>query len=380
MLLISTEHICRSRKGAPMHHKFVIFPLSAIVGQDLLKKALLINAIDPTVGGVVITGDKGTGKSTAVRALAHTLPRLRTVEGCPFNCDPENMRLMCKACQARFEREGSLPWIEKAMEIVDMPLSTTEDMVVGSLDIKRALTDGIKALEPGILARANRNILYIDEVNLLDDHLINILLDAAAMGVNVIEREGISLYHPARFLLIGTMNPEEGRLRPQILDRFGLCVEVGALTDPRDRLEVIKRRKDFDRDCWAFEERFSAQQHTLTQEITAAQGLLDETVESLEVLEQIVTITGSFGIRTHRADIVMEKTAAAIAALAGRRDVQRQDVIEAALLALPHRMRQKPFEDDRPLDRQRIERTLGDTADVEHIEDFERRGEVKKKF
>lgn len=362
-----------------MHHKFVIFPLSAIVGQDLLKKALLINAIDPTVGGVVITGDKGTGKSTAVRALAHTLPRLRAVEGCPFNCDPENMRLMCKACQARFEREGSLPWVEKSMEIVDMPLSATEDMVIGSLDIKRALSDGIKALEPGILARANRNILYIDEVNLLDDHLINILLDAAAMGVNVIEREGISLYHPARFILVGTMNPEEGRLRPQILDRFGLCVEVGALTEPRDRLEVIKRRKDFDRDCWAFEERFADQQRTLTGDIIAAQALLGDSVESIEVLEQIVTITGSLGIRTHRADIVMEKTAAAIAALAGRREVGRQDVIDAALLALPHRMRQKPFEEDRPLDRQSIERALERADEPEQQDAFERSGEVKKK-
>jgi len=362
-----------------MHHKFVIFPLSAIVGQDLLKKALLINAIDPTVGGVIITGDKGTGKSTAVRALAHTLPRLRVVEGCPFNCDPENIRLMCKACHQRFEREAILPWVEKAMDIVDMPLSATEDMVIGSLDIKRALTDGIKALEPGILARANRNILYIDEVNLLDDHLINILLDAAAMGVNVIEREGISLYHPARFILVGTMNPEEGRLRPQILDRFGLCVEVGALTDPADRLEVIKRRKEFDRDCWTFEERFADQQEKLMQEITAAQGLLGDVQESAEMLEQIVTITASLGIRTHRADIVMEKTAAAIAALAGRTTLERQDVIDAALLALPHRLRQKPFEKDRPLDRQQIESALDQQIEHEQPEPFERSGDVKKK-
>jgi Mg-chelatase subunit ChlI len=362
-----------------MHHKFVIFPLSAIVGQDLLKKALLINAIDPTVGGVIITGDKGTGKSTAVRSLAHSLPRLHVVEGCPFNCDPENMRLMCKACQQRFEREGRLPWVEKAMEIVDMPLSATEDMVIGSLDIKRALTDGIKALEPGILARANRNILYIDEVNLLDDHLINILLDAAAMGVNVIEREGISLYHPARFILVGTMNPEEGRLRPQILDRFGLCVEIAALTDPSDRLEVIRRRKEFDRDCWTFEERFADQQKHLTQKITAAQQLLVDVDESAEVLEQIVTITSSLGIRTHRADIVMEKTAAAIAALAGRKTLERQDVIDAALLALPHRLRQKPFEKDRPLDQQQIESALDQKAEREQPEPFERSGEVKKK-
>jgi magnesium chelatase subunit D len=362
-----------------MHHKFVIFPLSAIVGQDQLKKALLINAIDPTVGGVIITGDKGTGKSTAVRALAHTLPRLRVVEGCPFNCDPENMRLMCKACQQRFESDGSLPWIEKAMEIVDMPLSATEDMVIGSLDIKRALSDGIKALEPGILARANRNILYIDEVNLLDDHLINILLDAAAMGVNVIEREGISLYHPARFILVGTMNPEEGRLRPQILDRFGLCVEVAALSDPADRLEIIKRRKEFDRDCWAFEERFVEQQKKLTGDITKAQHLLGDVVESAEMLEQIVTITARLGILTHRADIVMEKAAAAIAALGGRTNLARQDVIDAALLALPHRMRQRPFEKDRPLDRQQIENALDQQIEREQAEPFERSGDVKKK-
>ena len=363
-----------------MHHKFVIFPLSAIVGQDLLKKSLLINAIDPTVGGVIITGDKGTGKSTAVRALAHTLPRLRSVEGCPFNCDPENMRLMCKACQEKYEREGSLPWIEKAMEIIDMPLSATEDMVVGSLDIKRALTDGIRALEPGILARANRNILYIDEVNLLDDHLINLLLDAAAMGVNIIEREGISLYHPARFLLIGTMNPEEGRLRPQILDRFGLCADVGALTGPQDRLEVIKRRKAFDRDCWAFEEQFSEAQQKLKTDIGSAQQLLPDVIESPQILEQIVTITSSFGIRTHRADIVMEKTAAAIAALDGRRELERQDVVEAALLALPHRMRQKPFEKDTPLDSQQIENALDHQNEQEQTDTFERSGEVKKKL
>jgi Mg-chelatase subunit ChlI len=362
-----------------MHHKFVIFPLSAIVGQDLLKKALLINAIDPTVGGVIITGDKGTGKSTAVRALAHSLPRLRTVEGCPFNCDPENMRLMCKACQQRFEREGGLPWIEKAMEVVDMPLSSTEDMVIGSIDIKRALAEGVKALEPGIMARANRNILYIDEINLLDDHLINILLDAAAMGVNLVEREGISLYHPARFILIGTMNPEEGRLRPQILDRFGLCVDVGALTEPHDRLEIVKRRKAFDRDCWAFEEQFAAAQQTLKTDIAAAQQLLPRVAESPQVLEQIVSITSSLGIRTHRADIVMEKTAAAIAALAGRTELCREDVVDAALLALPHRMRQKPFEKERPLDRQQIESALDQQTGREQPEAFERSGEVKKK-
>jgi Mg-chelatase subunit ChlI len=257
-----------------MHHKFVVFPFAAIVGQEMMKKALLINAIDPTIGGVLIKGDKGTGKSTAVRALADLLPQIKVVEGCPFNCHPENLRLMCKSCQERYERDGHLPHIERKMEIIDMPLSATEDMVVGTIDIKRALKEGIKALEPGILARANRNILYIDEVNLLDDHLVNILLDAAAMGVNIVEREGISLYHPARFILIGTMNPEEGELRPQILDRFGLCVEVSALSSKEDRLKVMEYRRRFDSDPWKFEEQFSEEQEILRKKIIIAQRTL----------------------------------------------------------------------------------------------------------
>ncbi|MHA1294861.1 MAG: ATP-binding protein, partial [Promethearchaeota archaeon] len=182
-----------------MPYKFVIFPFTAIVGQELMKKALLINAINPAIGGVLIKGDKGTGKSTAVRALGDLLPEIKVVENCPFNCHVENLRLMCKNCQKNYEQNGQLPWIKRKMEIIDMPLSATEDMVIGTINIKKALKEGTKSLEPGILARANRNILYIDEVNLLDDHLVNILLDSAAMGINIIEREGISVYHPARF-------------------------------------------------------------------------------------------------------------------------------------------------------------------------------------
>ncbi len=363
-----------------MHHKFVIFPFTALVGQETMKKALLINAIDPTVGGVVIKGDKGTGKSTAVRALAHTLPRIRIVEDCPFNCHPENLRLMCKSCQHRFEAGEALPWVDQTMEIVDMPLSATEDMVVGAIDIKRVLKDGIKALEPGILARANRNILYIDEVNLLDDHLINVLLDAAAMGVNIVEREGISLYHPARFMLVGTMNPEEGNLRPQILDRFGLCVEVNALMEKNDRLEIITRRKEFDSDCWLFEERFAADQKSLQHDILKAQALLPDIAVGSDMLEKIVEITSSLGIRTHRADIVMEKTACVIAALAGRRSVAEADIIEAALLALPHRMRQLPFEKPAAVDRQRLEQILQQEPPADEPAPLERTGEVKKKL
>jgi magnesium chelatase subunit D len=258
-----------------------------------------------------------------------------------------------------------------------MPLSATEDMVIGSIDIRRALTDGIKALDPGILARANRNILYIDEVNLLDDHLINLLLDAAAMGVNIVEREGISLYHPARFMLVGTMNPEEGSLRPQILDRFGLCVDVSALVAKDERLEIIRRRKDFDRDCWVFEERFAEAQKQLRSDIVRAQHLLPQVAVSDAMLEGIVDIITGLGIRTHRADIVMEKTACVLAALDGRAEVIDNDLIEAAMMALPHRMRQQPFEKSMPLEREQVQQHLL-PHEQEDIEKVERTGRVKK--
>jgi len=360
-----------------MHHKFVIFPFTAIVGQELMKKALLINAMDPTISGVLIKGDKGTGKSTAVRALADLLPKIKVVSGCPFNCHPENLKLMCKSCQNLYKRDGKLPWIEGKMEIVDMPLSATEDMVIGTINIKRALKDGVKALEPGILARANRNILYIDEVNLLDDHLVNILLDSAAMGVNIVEREGISLYHPSRFILVGTMNPEEGELRPQILDRFGLSVEVKALYLKEDRLKVIEHRREFDSNPWIFEERFNEEQIKLRESIVNAQALLPQVTISKELLEKIVEITMSFGIKTHRADIVMEKAARALSALDGRNYVTEKDIKEAALLALHHRMRQQPFEKDVKLTEEKIE-TILQSKSKEEIFDFDKDLDIKK--
>jgi len=360
-----------------MHHKFVIFPFTAIVGQDLMKKALLVNAIDPTIGGVLIKGDKGTGKSTAVRALADLLPKIKVVKDCPFNCSPEDLRLMCKSCQERYEKELKLPWVEKKMTIVDMPLSATEDMVVGTIDIKKALKEGIKALEPGILAKANRNILYIDEVNLLDDHLVNILLDAAAMGVNIVEREGISVYHPSRFILIGTMNPEEGDLRPQILDRFGLCVEVSALTSKEDRLKVVEYRREFDSDPWKFEEKFKEKQEMLRNKIINAQKILPEVSISKDMLEKIVEIATSLGIKTHRADIVMEKTARALAALDGRGYVTEEDIKEAAILALPHRIRQQPFEKGMIITKETVEKIL-QSKPKEEVFDFNKNAEMKK--
>lgn len=341
-----------------MHHKFVIYPFAAIVGQELMKKALLVNAVDPAVGGVLVKGDKGTGKSTAVRALADLLGEIRVVKGCPFNCHPENKKLMCKACQEQLAQKGRLSWLEKKMEIVDMPLSATEDMVIGSINIKKALKEGSKALEPGLLARANRNVLYIDEVNLLDDHLVNILLDAAAMGVNVVEREGISLYHPARFILIGTMNPEEGELRPQIMDRFGLSVEISALVLPEERLQVLENRRMFDQDPFAFEQEFYPLQDKFKESVFRAREILPLTVLSRKMLLKIVQLTTSLGIKTHRADIVMEKTSRVLAALEGRSEVREEDIKEAAFLALPHRMRQDPMQKGEHLSRDRIEKLL----------------------
>jgi len=343
-----------------MHHKFVIYPFAALVGQEMMKKALLINAVDPSVGGVLIKGDKGTGKSTAVRALADLLGEIDVVAGCPFNCHPLDKRLMCKACQDEYEKEGSLPQTRKKMEIVDMPLSATEDMVIGSIDIKKALQGGSKALEPGLLARSNRNVLYIDEVNLLDDYLVNILLDAAAMGVNVVEREGITLYHPARFILIGTMNPEEGELRPQIIDRFGLSVEVKALTLPEERLQVMDNRREFDTDPYQFEQRFYEVQDSIKEAVSRAGRLLEKIELSRKKLVQIVKLSASLGIKTHRADIVMDKTSRVIAALDGRDEVSDNDIKEAAILVLAHRLRQDPLEKTAELTREQIDHILQD--------------------
>lgn len=347
----------------------------------LLKKALLINAIDPSIGGVLIKGDKGTGKSTTVRSMSFLLPEIQKVKGCSFNCHPEDIKLMCKTCQEKYEKNKKMDFITGKMEIIDMPISATEDMVIGTIDIKKILKDGNKALEPGILAKANRNILYIDEVNLLDDHLVNVLLDCAAMGVNIVEREGISLYHPSRFILVGTMNPEEGDLRPQILDRFGLCVDVHALNSKEERLEIMKFRREFDENPWKFEERFKEKQDKLKNEIIEAQKLLKNVQVSHKMLEMIVEITTSLGIKTHRADIVMEKTSKVIAALDGRTEVIEDDIKEAAILALKHRMKQLPFQKEEELNSQTIENIINSNHDgqsSEEVFNYEKNRQLRK--
>ncbi len=362
-----------------MHHKFVTYPFTALVGQESFKKALLLNAIDPSIGGVLIKGDKGTGKSTAVRSLSNLLPQIGVVVGCPFNCHPTNLKLMCPVCQDNFKKNGKLSSHQKDMEIVDLPISATEDMVIGSINIKKVLDDGKKSLEPGLMARANRNILYIDEVNLLDDHLVNVLLDAAAMGVNLVEREGISLYHPARFILIGTMNPEEGDLRPQILDRFGLCVDIQALNTKEERLQIMEHRRQFDQDPWLFEQKFSNQEKELQTQIITAKQNLEQVNISSSMLEMIVEITTNLGIKTHRADITMEKTAKALAALQGKKEVSEEHIKEAAILALKHRLKQLPFQKQEEISPEILENLIqSKNQSPEEVYDFDKKREMKK--
>lgn len=333
------------------------YPFSAIVGQKLMKKALILNAINPKLGGVLIRGEKGTAKSTAVRALAELLPEIRVVEGCPFGCDPDNPAQMCTNCREKWERGEKLPVTTRKMRVVDLPISATEDRVVGTLDIERAIKKGEKCFEPGVLAEANRGILYVDEVNLLDDHVVDILLDSAAMGVNIVEREGVSFSHPANFILVGTMNPEEGDLRPQLLDRFGLCVSVEGIDDPSARVEIIKNRLAFEEDPAKFAEKWEEKQEELRQKIFSAKQLLPHVRVDDKMLELIARISLDMGVDGHRADIVMMKTAATIAAYKGKELVEEEEVKEAAELVLPHRMRKKPFEQSQ-MDKEKLEQIL----------------------
>jgi magnesium chelatase subunit D len=325
-----------------MHHlKRRTLPFTSIVGQEEMKYALILNAINPRIGGVLIRGDKGTAKSTAVRALADLLADIPVVEGCPFNCNPFNPEEMCDLCHQRSE---DLKVATRRTPVVDLPLGSTEDRVVGSLDVERAIKEGIKALEPGILAAANRGILYIDEVNLLDDHVADVLLDSAAMGVNVVEREGISVAHPARFILVGTMNPEEGELRPQLLDRFGLQVNVESIDDVDLRMEIVKAAEEFERDPESFAERASFDQENLRQRIMEAKEILGEVLLGDDLLRAMAASCVDLGVKSHRAEIVITRTAKTIAAFEGRTEVERGDVERAMKLALPHRMRSRPFE------------------------------------
>ncbi|MGW7416539.1 putative cobaltochelatase [Streptomyces sp. NPDC054863] len=328
------------------------YPFTAIVGQDDLRLGLLLNAVSPAVGGVLVRGEKGTAKSTAVRALSALMPQVPVVDGCRFSCDPATPDPVCP--------DGPHPGadgVSRDARMVELPVGASEDRLVGALDIERALADGVKAFEPGLLADAHRGILYVDEVNLLHDHLVDLLLDAAAMGASYVEREGVSVRHAARFLLVGTMNPEEGELRPQLLDRFGLTVEVAASRDTDQRVEVVRRRLAYDDDPAGFVAKWAGEEADLRERIVAARALLPQVRLGDDALRQIAATCAAFEVDGMRADIVMARTATALAAWAGRQDVQEEDVRQAALLALPHRRRRNPF--DAPgLDEDKLDETL----------------------
>lgn len=326
-----------------------IYPFAAIVGQEQLKQALLICAVDPTVGGVLVRGDKGSAKSTAARGLAAVLPPIRRAAGCGYNCEPDHPLSLCPVCSgdARALHDGPVPFI-------NLPLGATEDRVLGSLDFEKALQGGKQAFKPGLLAAAHRGMLYIDEVNLLADHLVDVLLDAAAMGVNTVEREGLAVSHPARVTLLGTMNQEEGDLRPQLLDRFGLMVDVAAPREPRQRAEVVRRRLAFEADPAGFAAQWQSDSEALRANIAAARALLPQTRLSDQLFLFVSELCCEFEVSSLRADIVLNKAARALAALDGRADASAEDVRDAARLVLPHRRRSKPFEQS-GLDQDKLE-------------------------
>ena len=323
--------------------KRVVFPFSAIVALDKLKLAILINAINPKIGGILIRGPKGSGKTTVVRGLTDILPNVKVVKGCPFNCNPFDPSNMCPKCSERYKGKRKLPVEEMEMTVVNLPLGATEDRVVGSLDVEKAIKLGVEALEPGILAEANQNILYVDEINLLPDHIADDLLDAAATGWNVVEREGISVSHPSRFIFIGTMNPEEGELRPQLLDRFPLSVGVERISSVKDRMEVVKRNIGFEENPEGFRENYKEAQEKLKRRIVQARDVLAKVEMSEMLIEAVCRACLDLKVDGMRPDIVISKAACTLAAFEDRTRVTSNDVLAASELALSHRTRQGGF-------------------------------------
>lgn len=337
--------------------EITVFPFTRVVGQDDMKRALMLNVVDPGIGGVLIKGEKGTAKSTTVRSMGAVLPFRTVVKGCPFRCQFDRQDRYCPYCRERLGKGEALEPEEVRMRVIDLPLSATEDRVAGTLDLEHVLKTGEKRFEPGVLAAANGNILYVDEVNLLDDHLVDLLLDSAAMGVNYVEREGVSFAHPARFVLVGTMNPEEGDLRPQLLDRFGLSLDIRGEKDVKRRAEVVKRRVEYDMDPEAYIARCAGELDEVCGTLTRARGLLPKVRADDSIVDAIVSVTIHFGIDGHRADITMLKAAKANAALEGRTEVTKDDIRATAELVLSHRLKRRPFE-EAGLDREELERCL----------------------
>jgi magnesium chelatase subunit I len=332
------------------------FPFTAIVGQEELKLALLLAVIDPAIGGVLVTGHRGTAKSTAVRALAELLPPMAVVEGCPYQCDPATPAPHCPHCQGKVRGKS----VRRAVPVIDLPLGATEDRVVGSVDIERALVEGIQAFSPGLLAAANRGFLYIDEVNLLEDHLVDVLLDVAASGLNVVEREGLSVRHPARFVLVGSGNPEEGDLRPQLLDRFGLHARIRTIDDIAQRVEIVKRRLAFEQDPVSFAKEFQRAQTALRKKIAAALSLRPHVSLKDSALLLAAELCDKLDIDGHRGELAVSRAAMALAALEGAREATDTHVRRVAGLALAHRLRKDPLEP--ATDDERVQRLLADMA------------------
>ena len=321
-----------------------VFPFTAIVGQAEMKLALLLNVIDPRIGGVMIMGDRGTGKSTTIRALADLLPEIPVVAGDPYNSSPNDPDLQSSEVRERLQRGESINEGRCQVPMVDLPLGATEDRLCGTIDIEKALSEGIRAFEPGLLAKANRGLLYVDEVNLLDDHLVDVLLDSAASGWNTVEREGVSVRHPARFVLIGSGNPEEGELRPQLLDRFGMSVEVRTVRDPEQRVQVVDQRGQFDTDPVTFLDQFQGQQQTLQQQVVAAQERLGTVQMDPDLRLKISEVCGQLEVDGLRGDIVTNRAARALAAFEGRSEVNDDDVARVMACCLRHRLRKDPLE------------------------------------
>jgi Mg-chelatase subunit ChlI len=344
-----------------------IYPFTAIVGQERMRRALILNAVDTRIGGVLIRGERGTAKSTAARALAALLPKVRVVSDCRFGCDPDQPNTWCTECRERASAsKGDLPFDLRQTPFVNLPVSATEDRVVGTLDIEQAIQKGERHFEPGVLASANRGLLYIDEVNLLDDHVVDLLLDSAAMGMNIVEREGISFSHPARFILVGTMNPEEGDLRPQLLDRFALSVDITGIRDARERVLIMERNIAYETDQDKFRETWMDKEEELSHQIEQGRKLVGKVDYTRRDLLSIAALTSSLNVDGHRADLVILKAARAQAAFDGRTTITDHDIALAAELTLPHRIKRGPFHQAEVTADQlqeRIEQLVGQTAE-----------------
>lgn len=328
----------------PAATRRAVFPFTAIVGQEEMKLALLLNVIDPKIGGVMIMGDRGTGKSTTIRALADVLPEIEVVADDPFNSHPSDPDLMSDLVREKLINQEPIDVTKKKVQMIDLPLGATEDRVCGTIDIEKALSEGVRAFEPGLLAQANRGILYVDEVNLLDDHLVDVLLDSAASGWNTVEREGISIRHPARFVLVGSGNPEEGELRPQLLDRFGMHAEIRTVKDPVLRVKIVEERTAFDQNPVAYLEDHKASQAELQEQIVNAQDLLKTVTIDHDLRVQISQVCAELDVDGLRGDIVTNRAARAIAALEGRAEVTVDDIRRVIVLCLRHRLRKDPLE------------------------------------